>query len=88
MRAWFAWAGLCLALVLSVPAVAADKVDLNTASAEQLTSLNGIGEVLAGRIVEFREANDGFESVAQLAEVKGIGSATLADLKGRVAVGD
>jgi competence protein ComEA len=88
MRIWFACVALCLALGFVAPAVAAEPVDLNNASAEQLTGLDGVGEVLAGRIVEYREANDGFESVAQLEEVDGIGSATRADLEDQVTVAD
>ena len=88
MRQWIACAGLCLALVLAAPAVAAEPVDLNRASAEQLTALNGVGEVLAGRILEYREAHGGFDSVTQLEEVRGIGAKTLADLEGQVTAGD
>ena len=88
MRQWIACAGLVLALVLAAPAVAAEPVDLNSASAEQLTALNGVGEVLAGRILEYREAHGGFDSVAQLEEVRGIGAKTLSDLEGQVTAGD
>lgn len=52
-------------------------VNINTASAEQLTQLSGIGPALAQRIVEWREANGRFESVDQLTEVSGIGAKTL-----------
>ncbi|WP_245899404.1 ComEA family DNA-binding protein, partial [Nonomuraea indica] len=52
---------------------AATVLDLNTATAEQLEQLPGVGEVLAARIAEFRTANGGFTSVAQLQEVPGIG---------------
>jgi len=79
---------LALALFVSAPAVAAEAVDLNDASAEELAGLHGIGDVLAGRIIDYRKKHDGFDSVAQLEEVKGIGSATLKDLKGKVEVGD
>jgi len=88
MRAWFVSASLCLALVFAAPAVAAEPVNLNQANAEKLTSLDGIGEVLAERIVEFRQANGGFDSVGQLSKVEGIGAKTVAALEGRVAVGD
>lgn len=88
MRTWFACVGLLVALFLAVPAVASGQVDINQASAEELQSLNGVGEVLAGRIIDFREANDGFDSVDQLEEVKGIGSQTLSELEDRVVAGD
>lgn len=47
-------------------------IDLNTASIADLDQLPGIGEVLAGRIVEYREANGPFTSVDQLSNVDGI----------------
>lgn len=48
-------------------------LDLNSATAEELTALPGIGEVLAGRIVAYREANGAFTSVEELLQVDGIG---------------
>jgi competence protein ComEA len=63
-------------------------LDLNTATAEDLTLLPGIGEELANRIVEYREANGPFESVEELMEVSGIGEAKFAALADRVTVGE
>ena len=63
-------------------------VDLNAADAEELTALPGIGEVLAGRIVAYREANGPFSSVEELTNVSGIGTAKLAELEGLVRVED
>lgn len=48
-------------------------VNINTASADELASLPGIGTVLAGRIVADRAARGPFLSKAELARVKGIG---------------
>lgn len=66
---------LFLALVLSFASfgVFAAQININTASAEQLTALNGIGEAKAAAIVEHRKANGPFKSVDQLVDVKGIG---------------
>jgi competence protein ComEA len=63
-------------------------LNLNTATAEDLTLLPGIGEGLAERIVKYREANGPFESVEELMEVSGIGEAKFAALEGRVTVGE
>ncbi|MBL0029296.1 MAG: ComEA family DNA-binding protein [Rhodanobacteraceae bacterium] len=66
---------LFLALVLGFASfgVFAAPININTASAEQLTALNGIGEAKAAAIVEYRKANGPFKSVDQLVDVKGIG---------------
>lgn len=49
-------------------------VNLNTASPSELEALPGVGPVLAGAIVEWRETNGGFSAVEDLQEVSGIGS--------------
>lgn len=56
-------------------------VDLNTATAEQLDTLPGVGPVTAQAILDFRTENGAFTSVDELLEVSGIGDATLADLR-------
>ncbi len=63
-------------------------LDLNAASAEELTALPGIGEALAARIVEYREASGPFETVEDLTNVSGIGPAKLAALEGWITVED
>jgi competence protein ComEA len=52
-------------------------VRLNSASKEDLMSLDGIGEVKAGAIIEYRKTIGKFTSVEQLLDVKGIGPKTL-----------
>ena len=69
-----------LSLVLafaSFAAVAAEPVDINRADAAQLATLNGVGPAKAESIVAYREKNGPFQSVDQLAEVKGIGLKTV-----------
>ena len=61
-------------------------VDLNTATVADLDALPGVGPVLAGRIVEWRQQNGGFKTVDDLGEVSGIGDATLAKLRPLVRV--
>jgi len=62
------------------------RLDLNTATVEQLDGLPGVGPVLAQRIVEYRTRNGGFRSVEQLREVTGIGERRYAELKDLVRV--
>jgi competence protein ComEA len=64
----------------------AGKINLNTATAEQLEELPGIGEVTAGNILDWRAQNGGFTAVEQLREVDGIGERRLATLRDRVTV--
>lgn len=52
-------------------------VNLNTATAEELQQLEGVGEILSGRIVAYREAYGGFRSVEDLLDVDGIGKTRL-----------
>ncbi|HIQ79260.1 MAG TPA: helix-hairpin-helix domain-containing protein [Candidatus Scatomorpha intestinavium] len=57
------------------------KIDINSASAETLTLLPGIGEVRAEAIISYREAHGGFKSVDELLEIDGIGPAILEGLE-------
>ena len=63
-------------------------VDINTAGVEELSTLPGIGEGLAGRIVRYREANGAFESVEALTEVSGIGEKKLEELRDYITVNE
>jgi competence protein ComEA len=66
-----------LALTTGRTAVAAEgKVNINAAGIEELTFLPRVGEVVAARIVAFREANGAFEAAHDLMLVKGIGERT------------
>ena len=68
------------------PAPADGLVNVNTATAAELEALPGVGPVLAGRIVAWREANGPFPSIEILGEVAGIGDALLAQLRPLVRV--
>lgn len=59
-------------------------VSLNSATAEELMELKGVGEVTAHAIVAYREEHGGFKDVEELLEVSGIGPAKLAQLKDQV----
>lgn len=63
-------------------------INLNTATAEQLTDVPGIGTALASRIVEFRDQNGPFERVDDLLKVRGIGERSLEKLRPYVTVGE
>ncbi|WP_019146121.1 ComEA family DNA-binding protein [Aeromicrobium massiliense] len=62
-------------------------VDLNTATLEQLDTLPGVGPVTAQAILSWREEHGSFTSVDDLLDVKGIGEATLAELRDLVSAG-
>lgn len=64
-------------LILPLLVTAADGININTASKDQLMQLNGVGETRAEAILEYRDKNDGFTSVEELTEVSGIGESTL-----------
>ena len=56
-------------------------IHLSTATVEQLDGIDGIGPTLAQRIIEYRDAHGGFRSLAELAQVDGIGEKRLATLR-------
>ncbi len=63
------------------------RINLNTATLDELDVLPGVGEVLARRIVEFREQNGPFRSVDDLIHVEGISARTIEDFRDQVTTG-
>jgi competence protein ComEA len=59
-------------------------IGLNTATAEQLDTLPGVGPVLAQHIIDYRTEHGGFRSVDELREVNGIGDRRFSDLQNLV----
>ena len=65
---------------------AGGKININTAEKEELMLLSGIGETLAGNIVQYREANGGFQTVDDLIHVPKIGEKTLDNIRAYITV--
>jgi len=62
------------------------KININTASAEELTQLRGIGPKYAAKIVEYREQNGPFASAEDIMKISGIGPVTFEKNKERIVV--
>lgn len=63
------------------------KININTATAQQMSDgLDGIGDVIAKRIVDYREKNGPFKSIEEIRKVSGIGEKTFAGLKDHITV--
>jgi competence protein ComEA len=67
-------------------AAATAPIDLNTATLEQLDTLDGVGPSTAQKILDYREQHGGFKTVDELDEVSGIGEKRLANLREHVRV--
>ena len=61
--------------------VASGPININRATLRQLDTLDGIGPVIAGRIIDYRKKNGSFLSVDDLQKVSGIGGAKFAKIK-------
>ena len=75
---------LCLPLL----AHGADTININAADKQQLMEMDGVGDARAAAIIKYREKNGGFDSVDELTEVSGIGPATLANNRDKLAAGE
>lgn len=65
----------------------AGKININTASVEQLMTLPGIGEVYAKRIVEYRTLNGPFKAISDITKVEGIGKKRFESIMDQITVG-
>jgi len=77
---------MLLFLMLTGSAYADEKINLNTASAAQLQSLDGVGKKTAAAIIAYRKEHGKFKSVKDLTHVKGIGKKRLEKIKDKLRV--
>lgn len=59
-------------------------IDINSATADELMCLNGIGQVIADKIITYRETHGGFYSVEEIMKVSGIGEVTFNKIKSQI----
>lgn len=65
-----------------------DKININTASLEELDILSGIGQAKAQDIIDYREQNGSFKVIEDIQNVKGIGSGIFAKISEQITVED
>ena len=80
------------AVEISIPQVGEEqerqKIDINRAEVRQLKTLPGIGDILAQRIVDYRQQNGPFHDIKELTEVAGIGTGKYEQIKDLITVAD
>jgi len=84
-------------LTVSEPSVGADDpvrpasveaslININTASLEELMTLQGVGQVIGQRIIDYRDDSGAFMTIEELKEVSGIGEAVFERIRDRITV--
>ena len=89
LKSWIAVITVLLLILVWLPALWAEssqKININTASADELLNLKGIGVKKAKTIIEFREINGPFKRPEDLIKVPGIGPKTFEANKNRIVV--
>ncbi len=69
-----------------ISAASSDLVNINTADAEKLATLKGIGPALAQRIIDYREQNGAFKTIDEIKNVRGIGDKKFAAFKDKITI--
>ena len=77
---------LALSMCLAIYGVAIAAVNINTATKEELTTLQGIGEKRAQDIIDYRTKSGPFKSVDDLQKVPGIGPGTMKQIRSQLSV--
>lgn len=67
-------------------ATAAAPINLNTATADQLATIPGVGPKMAERIIDYRQKNGGFKKVEDLMNVSGVGEKSFLKMKPLITV--
>lgn len=62
------------------------KVNINTATAEELKTLKGVGDAKAENIIQYRENNGGFKEISDITNVDGIGESMFEKIKDKIEV--
>ena len=70
----------------STPATVSAKININTASIEDLDNITGVGPATAQKIIDYRTQNGGFKSIEEIKEVSGIGDAKYAKMKDQISI--
>lgn len=63
-----------------------EKININTATKEELLTLPGIGEILAGRIIDYRNTHGPFKSIHEILKIERIGEGTFNKIKDKIVV--
>jgi competence protein ComEA len=87
LKPWIAVITLLLFILVWLPAIEAEesqKININTAPADELMILKGIGVKKAKAIIEYRESNGPFKQPEDLINVPGIGPKTFEANKNRI----
>ena len=73
--------------IIGLPRGGDGRININTATRGELMDLSGIGEVIAGRVIDYRNQHGRFESIEDIMKVSGIGERRFEAIKDQITVG-